>query len=61
MVIVDNPKTLDFQVVRTTLIPGLLKSVSYNKSAPLPIKVFEISDVVLLDPNEGEFVCSVFT
>lgn len=52
VVIVDNPKTLDFQVVRTTLIPGLLKSVSYNKSAPLPIKVFEISDVVLLDPNE---------
>lgn len=35
------------QVVRTTLLPGLLKTVSSNKKMPLPHKLFEISDVVL--------------
>lgn len=40
-----NPKTLEFQVVRTSLIPGLLKTARENKSVPLPLKVFEVSDV----------------
>ena len=35
------------QVVRTTLLPGLLKTVHANKNLPLPLKIFEISDVVL--------------
>merc|ERR1711976_907530 len=43
---IGNPKTLEFQVCRTTLIPGLLKTVASNRSLPLPIKVFEIQDVV---------------
>uniref|UniRef100_A0A170Z6Z1 Phenylalanine--trna ligase beta subunit n=1 Tax=Triatoma infestans TaxID=30076 RepID=A0A170Z6Z1_TRIIF len=46
---ISNPKTLEFQVVRTSLIPGLLKSLSFNKDVPLPIKLFEISDVVYCD------------
>ncbi|KAJ3417317.1 hypothetical protein HDV05_005773 [Chytridiales sp. JEL 0842] len=41
-----NPKTIEFQVVRTTLLPGLLKTVASNKNMPLPIKIFEVSDVV---------------
>lgn len=44
---IKNPKTLEFQVARTCLIPGLLKTINSNKKAPLPIKLFEISDVVL--------------
>lgn len=43
---ISNPKTLEFQVARTTLISGLLKTISSNKQLPLPIKVFEVSDVV---------------
>merc|ERR1712178_302607 len=43
---IGNPKTLEFQVCRTTLIPGLLKTVANNRSLPLPIKVFEIQEVV---------------
>jgi phenylalanyl-tRNA synthetase beta chain len=35
--------------VRTTLIPGLLKTVRENRSHPLPIKIFETSDVVVKD------------
>jgi len=31
-VLLSNAKTQDFQVVRTTLIPGLLKSIVSNKS-----------------------------
>uniref|UniRef100_T1JC40 Phenylalanine--tRNA ligase beta subunit n=1 Tax=Strigamia maritima TaxID=126957 RepID=T1JC40_STRMM len=46
---VSNPKTQEFQVVRTTLIPGLLKTIQVNKNLSLPMKLFEISDVVHTD------------
>lgn len=46
---IANPKSLEFQVVRSTLIPGLLKTIRENKSHALPIKVFETSDVVFKD------------
>nr|CAG4634698.1 EOG090X03QT [Alona affinis] len=46
---ISNPKALEFQVARTTLLPGLLKTLSANRKMPLPLKLFEISDVVLND------------
>ncbi|KAF9464424.1 hypothetical protein BDZ94DRAFT_1354099 [Collybia nuda] len=46
---IANPKTLEFQVVRTTLLPGLLKTIRENRSHPLPIKIFETGDVVIKD------------
>ena len=46
---IANPKTLEFQVVRTSLLPGLLKTMRENRSHPLPIKIFETSDVVFKD------------
>ena len=49
---IANPKTLEFQVARTTLLPGLLKTVQANRKLPLPLKLFEISDVVLKDPTK---------
>lgn len=49
---ITNPKTPEFQVARTTLLPGLLKTLSNNKNMPLPLKLFEISDVILLDSNK---------
>ncbi|KAH6915327.1 phenylalanyl-tRNA synthetase subunit beta [Coprinopsis sp. MPI-PUGE-AT-0042] len=49
---IANPKTLEFQVVRTTLIPGLLKTIRENKTHALPIKVFETSDVVFKDTTK---------
>ncbi|KAH7930746.1 phenylalanyl-tRNA synthetase [Leucogyrophana mollusca] len=48
---IANPKTLEFQVVRTSLLPGLLKTVRENRSHALPIKLFETSDVVFKDPT----------
>ncbi|XP_034187611.2 phenylalanine--tRNA ligase beta subunit isoform X1 [Osmia lignaria lignaria] len=48
-VYISNPKTLEFQVARTTLLPGLLKTLAANKKMPLPLKLFEVSDVILKD------------
>ncbi|PRT54874.1 Phenylalanine--tRNA ligase beta subunit [Wickerhamiella sorbophila] len=44
-----NPKTLEYQVVRTTLYPGLLKTIKENRMQPLPIKVFESGEVAFKD------------
>lgn len=46
---IGNPKTLEFQVTRSTLLPGLLKTIHANKKMPLPIKLFEISDIIIKD------------
>ncbi|KAI9366740.1 hypothetical protein DFJ73DRAFT_805348 [Zopfochytrium polystomum] len=46
-----NPKTVEYQVVRTSLLPGLLKTLSSNKKLPLPLKIFEVSDVVFKDDS----------
>ncbi|CAL8350525.1 unnamed protein product [Lota lota] len=49
---IANPKTAEFQVARTTLLPGLLKTIAANRKMPLPLKLFEISDVVLKDETK---------
>ncbi|KAK9470093.1 uncharacterized protein V1510DRAFT_383999 [Dipodascopsis tothii] len=46
-----NPKTLEYQVVRTSLYPGLLKTVRENRKHGLPIKIFEVSDVAFKDES----------
>ncbi|KAI1005721.1 Phenylalanine--tRNA ligase beta subunit [Podosphaera aphanis] len=44
-----NPKTAEYQVVRTSLLPGILKTIRENKKHSVPIKVFEVSDVAFKD------------
>ncbi|MED6261708.1 hypothetical protein ATANTOWER_008760, partial [Ataeniobius toweri] len=39
-------------VARTTLLPGLLKTIAANRKMPLPLQLFEISDVVLKDESK---------
>jgi phenylalanyl-tRNA synthetase beta chain len=63
---IANPKTQDFQIGRTSLLPGLLKTIASNQGTPLPIQLFEVSDVILKDPtretgsrNERR-LCAVF-
>ncbi|XP_013420944.1 phenylalanine--tRNA ligase beta subunit-like [Lingula anatina] len=51
---IANPKTLDFQVARTMLLPGILRTVASNRKMPLPLKLFEISDVVFKDDTTGK-------
>ncbi|XP_041378257.1 phenylalanine--tRNA ligase beta subunit-like [Gigantopelta aegis] len=49
---IANPKTAEFQVGRTSLLPGILKTVHYNRNMPLPLKLFEVSDVMYQDPSK---------
>ena len=53
-VVIGNPKTKDFQVGRTTLLPGLLKTLATNKKNKLPFKLFELGDVMLLRDNASD-------
>ena len=47
-----NPKTLEYQVARSSLLPGLVKTIKENKGHSLPIKIFEVADVVFKDDAE---------
>ena len=47
-----NPKTAEYQLVRTSLLPGLLKTINSNKHHSVPMKVFEVSDVGLIDMEQ---------
>lgn len=47
-----NPKTAEYQVVRSTLLPGLLKTIRENKGHSVPMKIFEVSDVVFKDESQ---------
>ncbi|CAK9137143.1 unnamed protein product [Ilex paraguariensis] len=51
-VINGNPRSSDFEVVRTSLMPGILKTIGHNKDHPKPIKIFEVGDIVLLDETK---------
>ena len=44
-------KSKEFEYIRSSLIPGILKSIEGNKANQLPFKIFEISDVVICDEN----------
>ncbi|GMH34309.1 hypothetical protein BSKO_02143 [Bryopsis sp. KO-2023] len=47
-VCIGNPATVEFEVCRTSLLPGALKTLGMNGDAPKPLKLFEISDVVMV-------------
>lgn len=49
---IGNPATAEFEVCRTSLLQGALKTLGANKDLALPIKLFELSDVVLLAPDK---------
>lgn len=50
----SNPANIEYEVVRTTLLPGALKTLAHNKSISHKdgVKLFEISDVVVPTDNE---------
>lgn len=47
-----NPATQEFQIVRTSLVPGLLKTLRENKALALPLRIFECSDIAVQDARE---------
>ncbi|KAF9762595.1 putative phenylalanine--tRNA ligase beta subunit [Nosema granulosis] len=48
---VDNFKSLECEVGRTSLLPGLLKSVACNLHTKIPMKIFECGDVLILEES----------
>jgi phenylalanyl-tRNA synthetase beta chain len=50
-VILSNPQSEEFQIGRTSMLPGLLKSLNCNRSARIGegLRLFEVSDVLLRD------------
>jgi len=48
-----NPKTIEFQVVRTSLLPGLLAAIRENWDRSNPMKIFEVSDVTFRGSSLG--------
>jgi phenylalanyl-tRNA synthetase beta chain len=50
-VVLANPKTAEYQIVRTSLLPGLLKVIRENRHHKLPYHIFETGDITIKDPS----------
>jgi len=46
---VENPISLEYSVLRNSLLPGIVNFLSYNKHVAYPQRVFECGDVVVVD------------
>ncbi|EJW02194.1 phenylalanine-tRNA ligase, beta subunit [Edhazardia aedis USNM 41457] len=58
-----NPKSTECEVVKNTLLPGILKSISCNQHLSIPQKVFEISDIVKVSNttiSNKRMLCAAF-
>ena len=53
-VVLDNSSTIEFDCVRSTLIPGLLKTLSSNISQQLPIQIYEVGDICIVDQYKDQ-------
>ena len=49
---ISNPVSKEFNTTRTTILPKLMETLLYNRSEEKPLKIFEVGDVILLDPSE---------
>ena len=50
-VIVENPKTIEQKVVRNHMMTGMLETFNKNRRKAVPQKIFEIGNVVHLNPD----------
>jgi phenylalanyl-tRNA synthetase beta chain len=55
-VVISNPKSLDYSVIRDKLYPGLLGLLNINKRRKLPVKIFEVGQVVV-HGNQENHLC----
>lgn len=49
-----NPVSSDYTIMRTWILPSLMKTLSHNKGSLYPQKIFEIGDVIKPDPSLPE-------
>ena len=52
-IFIANPMTENFEVVRPSVLPSLLKSESVSASAAYPHRIFEIGKVACKDPSDN--------
>jgi phenylalanyl-tRNA synthetase beta chain len=48
---VANPKLVSLKVVRSHLMAGLLQTLYENRKRPMPLRLFEIDNVAILEPS----------
>jgi len=46
---IANPVSEEYTIVRNSLLPSLLETLHQNRRNPLPQRIFEVGDVVILD------------
>src|SRR5271157_184643 len=51
-VVLKNPVSKEYDTARQDLLSGLLQNLQDNKHESLPINIFEVGDVIILDKNE---------
>ncbi|KAG0442534.1 putative phenylalanine--tRNA ligase beta subunit [Dictyocoela muelleri] len=51
-VALENPKSLDCEFVRNEMMSSLMKCVQSNQHVSLPIRIFEVGDVVVIEDNQ---------
>ncbi|RLG06132.1 MAG: phenylalanine--tRNA ligase subunit beta, partial [Thaumarchaeota archaeon] len=49
-----NPVSLEYSILRTWILPSLMKNLSMNVNNPYPQKLFEIGDVIHPDESRPE-------
>ena len=55
-VVLDNPKTREFEVVRTSLLPGLMKTLRENKAMG-HLRIFEVNfDMIVLSTTPEVYI-----
>jgi phenylalanyl-tRNA synthetase beta chain len=53
-----TPKRSNTKTPRTSLLPGLLKTIRENRKHALPLRIFELSDVAFKDPTAERRACN---
>jgi phenylalanyl-tRNA synthetase beta chain len=51
-IILANPVSAEYNILRDSLLPSLLKNLTDNKHESFPQQLFEVSDVGKMDPHE---------
>ena len=55
-VVLDNPKTREFEVVRTSLLPGLMKTLRENKAMG-HLRIFEVNfDTIYYQQHQKYYI-----
>ncbi len=49
LVLLSNPVSQELSALRASLLPGLLRALEANQHAEMPIRIFEVGDIVEVD------------